>query len=134
MTTDEALKAFVETCDREDATLDEMINAYKALEATIRYPLSCDYALKNASQIEKLDALISFYAKEQGRLFVKFVNLPTDETVKRAETLQEIKDSFKTMKMLLFISESDPNATQEKNPQRGAENAQSIKRTTKERH
>lgn len=109
MTTDEALKAFVETCDRETATLDEMINAYKTLEATIRYTLSCDYALNNASQIEKIDTLISFYAVEQGRLFVKFVNLPVDETVKRAETLQEIKDLFKTMKMLLFISESDPN-------------------------
>lgn len=79
MTTDEALKTFVETCDRKTATLDEMINAYKTLEATIRYPLSCDYALKNASQIEKLDTLISFYAVEQGRLFVKFVNIPTDE-------------------------------------------------------
>lgn len=109
MTTDEALKAFVETCDRKTAPFDEMINAYKTLEAAIRYPLSCDYALKNASQTEKLDALISFYAVEQGRLFVKFVNIPTDETAKRAETLQEIKDSFKTMKMLLFISESDPN-------------------------
>ena len=109
MTTDEALKTFVETCDRKTATLDEMINAYKTLEATIRYPLSCDYALKNTSQIEKIDTLISFYAVEQGRLFIKFVNLPVDETVKRAETLQEIKDLFKTMKMLLFISESDPN-------------------------
>lgn len=134
MTTDEALKTFVETCDRKNATLDEMMNAYKALEATICYPLSCDYALKNTSQIEKIDTLINFYAVEQGRLFVKFVNLPTDETVKRAETLQEIKDSFKTMKMLLFISESDPNATQEKNPKRSEENAQSIKTATKERY
>lgn len=38
MTTDEALKTFVETCDRKNATLDEMINAYKTLEATICYP------------------------------------------------------------------------------------------------
>ena len=53
MSTQEALEKFVETCDRETATLDEMINAYKTLEATMRYPLSCDYALNNASQIEK---------------------------------------------------------------------------------
>ena len=109
MTTNEAIKAFVETCDRKNATLDEMTDAYKTLGTTIRYPLSCDYALKNASQVEKLKTLVAFYSEEQDRLFVKFVNIPASETVKRAETLQEIKDIFKTLQMLLFISKSNSN-------------------------
>lgn len=109
MSTEEALKTFVETCDTKGADLDEMMDAYHSLEATIRYPLSCDYALKNASQAEKLKTLVAFYSEEQGRLFVKFVNIPASETVKRAETLQEIKDLFKTLQMLLFISKSNPD-------------------------
>lgn len=109
MSAEEALKAFVETCDTKGASLDETMDAYHSLEATIRYPLSCDYALKNASQAEKLKTLVAFYSEERDRLFVKFVNIPSNETVKRAETLQEIKDTFKTMQMILFISESDPN-------------------------
>lgn len=116
MSTDEALKAFVETCDTKSANLDEMMDAYHSLEATIRYPLSCDYALKNASQAEKLKTLVTFYSEKRDTLFVKFVNIPANETGKRAETLQEIKDLFKTLQMLLFISESNPNTTQETNP------------------
>lgn len=134
MTTEEALKAFVETCDTKGADLDEMMDAYHSLEATIRYPLSCDYALKNASQAEKLKTLVTFYSEKRDTLFVKFVNIPANETVKRAETLQEIKDLFKTLQMLLFIRESDSNATQEADSQRGTKNAQSIKTAAQEQH
>ena len=123
MTTEEALKAFVETCDMKDAELDEMLNAYQKLWATIVHPLQCDYALKKASRAEKLDVLINFYDAEQGRLFVKFVNTPLDEKVRRAETLQEIKDLFKTVKMLLFIRESERNEAQEADSNGGKKNA-----------
>lgn len=122
MTTEEAIKKFTETCDTKDASLDEMINAYQKLGAAIVHPAQCDYALKNASQAEKLDALIKFYDAEHGRLFVKFMNIPLDETLRRAVTLQEIKDHFKTVKMLLFIRESDSNEIQEARSQSGEEN------------
>lgn len=134
MTTEEALKAFVETCDTKGADLDEMMDAYHSLEATIRYPLSCDYALKKASQAEKLKTLVTFYSEKRDTLFVKFVNIPANETVKRAETLQEIKDLFKTLQMLLFISESDSNATQEADSQRGTKNAKSPERTAQKQN
>lgn len=52
MTTEEALKAFVETCDMKDAELDEMLNAYQKLWATIVHPLQCDYALKTVHELK----------------------------------------------------------------------------------
>ncbi|MFU1803040.1 hypothetical protein ACMWD3_04945 [Gardnerella swidsinskii] len=110
MTTDEALKAFVETCDTPGKTLGEMTNAFKELEATIPHPLQCNSEFCYATLSKKIRMFADYMRVERAKVFVKFINLKRDETAKRAETLQEIKETCKTYQIALTLEASvNPN-------------------------
>lgn len=96
MTTDEALKAFVETCDTPGKTLGEMTDAFKELEATIPHPLQCNSEFAYATLSKKIRMFADYMKAERVKKFVKFVNLKPDETDARAETLREIQETCKT--------------------------------------
>ncbi|WP_421793152.1 hypothetical protein [Gardnerella sp. KA00127] len=110
MTTDEALKAFVETCDTPGKTLGEMTNAFKELEATIPHPLQCNSEFAYATLSKKIRMFADYMKMERVKKFVKFINLKPDETDARAETLQEIKETCKTYQIALTLEASvNPN-------------------------
>lgn len=135
MTTEEALKAFTETCDKPVGTLGEMTDAFKELEATIPHPLQCNSEFCNATLSKKISMFADYMKMERVKKFVKFINLKPDETIKRAETLQEIQDTCRTFRIALILEASvDPNEIQEARSQSGEEAAQSIKTAAKERH
>lgn len=135
MTTEEALKAFVEICDKPVGTLGEMTDAFKEVEATIPHPLQCNSDFCNATLSKKIRMFADYMRVERAKIFVEFINLQTDETIKRAETLQEIQDTCRTFQIALILEASiDPNEIQEARSQSGEENAQGIKTAAKERH
>lgn len=135
MTTEEALKAFVETCDKPVGTLGEMTDAFKEVEATIPHPLQCSSEFCYASLSKKIRMFADYMRVERAKVFVEFINLKPDETVRRAETLQEIQDTCKTFQIALVLEASvDPNEIQEADSERGEENAQSVKTAAKEQH
>lgn len=110
MSTEEALKAFVDTCDKPGKTLSEMTDAFKALEVTIPHPLQCNSEFCNATLSKKIRMFADYMKAERVKKFVKFINLKRDETVKRAETLQEIQETCKTHQIALVLEASvDPN-------------------------
>lgn len=135
MSTEEALKTFVETCDKEVGTLGEMTDAFKEVEATIAHPLQCNSEFCNATLSKKIRMFADYMRLERAKVFVEFINLKPDETIKRAETLQEIQDTCRTFQIALILEASiDPNEIQETRSQSDEENAQSVKTATKERH
>lgn len=135
MSTEEALKAFVETCDKEVGTLGEMTDAFKEVEATIAHPLQCNSEFCYATLSKKIRMFADYMRVERAKIFVEFINLKPDETIKRAETLQEIQDTCRTFQIALTLEASvDPNEIQEADSERGEENAQSIKTAAKEQH
>lgn len=124
MTTEEALKTFVETCDKPVGTLGEMTDAFKELELTIPHPLLCNSEFGYATLSKKISMFADYMKMERAKKFVKFINLKPDETIKRAETLQEIQDTCRTFKIALILEASvDPNEIQEARAQSGEENA-----------
>lgn len=110
MTTDEALKAFVETCDKPGRTLSEMTAAYKEVEATIPHPLQCNSEFCYATLSKKIRMFADYMRVERAKIFVKFINIKPDETEKRAETLREIQEVCKTLQIALTLEALvDPN-------------------------
>lgn len=110
MTTDEALKAFVETCDKPGRTLSEMTDAFKELEATIPHPLQCNSEFAYATLNKKIRMFADYMKVERVKKFVKFINLKPDETDARAETLREIQETCKTHQIALTLeARTDPN-------------------------
>lgn len=110
MNTEEALKAFVETCDKDGVTLNEMADAFKALEVTIPHPLQCNSEFCNATLSKKIRMFADYMKMLRVKKFVKFINLKRDETVKRAETLREIQETCKTHQIALTLEAcADPN-------------------------
>lgn len=114
MSTDEALKKFVETCDKDGVTLGEMTDAFKEFELTIPHPLQCNSEFRYATLSKKISMFADYMKLERVKKFVKFINLKPDETIKRAETLQEIQDTCRTFRIALILEASvDPNEIQE---------------------
>lgn len=110
MSTEEALKAFVETCDKPGKTLSEMTDAFKELEATIPHPLQCNSEFCNATLNKKIRMFADYMRVERAKIFVKFINLRPDEAAQRAETLREIQEVSKTLQIALTLEASaDPN-------------------------
>lgn len=110
MTTDEALKAFVETCDKDGVTLGEMTDAFKEAESTIPHPLQCNSEFVYATLSKKISMFADYMRVERAKVFVKFINLKPDETDARAETLQEIQNTCKTLQIALTLEAiADPN-------------------------
>lgn len=138
MSTEEALKAFVETCDKEGVTLGDCVDAYEALEKTVRNPLQHGFqdGFSKAKTLEdKIHLLDSAVFIVKGSLFCKYSNATFlkemyGEQINRERVLQEIVDLFKFQQVFLWLEESVKNETQKADSQRGAENAQSVKRTT----
>lgn len=110
MSTEEALKAFVETCDKSGKTLSEMTDAFKALEVTIPHPLQCNSEFCNATLSKKIRMFADYMRVERAKVFVKFINIKRDDTAQRAETLQEIQEVCKTLQIALTLEACvDPN-------------------------
>lgn len=110
MSTEEALKAFVETCDKPGRALSEMTAAFKEVEATIPHPLQCNSEFCYASLSKKIIMFADYMRVERAKIFVKFINIKRDETAKRAETLREIQEVCKTLQIALTLEASvDPN-------------------------
>lgn len=110
MSTEEALKAFVETCDKDGVKLGEMTTAFKEVEATIPHPLQCNSEFCYATLSKKIRMFADYMRVERAKIFVKFINLNPDETAKRAETLREIQETCKTHQIALTLEASvDPN-------------------------
>ena len=110
MSTEEALKAFVETCDKDGVTLGEMTDAFKEVGATIYHPLQCNSEFCNATLSKKIRMFADYMRVERAKVFVKFINLKPDETEKRAETLREIQEVCKTLQIALTLEAiADPN-------------------------
>lgn len=138
MSTEEALKAFVETCDKDGVTLGECVDAYEALEKTVRNPVQqgCQADFRKAKTLEdKIRLLHSVVFIVRSSLFCKYSNATFlkeiyGEQINRERVLQEIVDFFKFQQVFLWLEESVKNETQEADSERGAENAQSVKRTT----
>lgn len=138
MSTEEALKAFVETCDKDGVTLGECVDAYDALEKTVHNPLQHGFQgdFRKAKTLEdKMRLLNSAVFIVRSSLFCKYSNATFlkeiyGEQINRERVLQEILDFFKFQQVFLWLEESVKNETQKADSQRGAENAQSIKRTT----
>lgn len=118
MNTEEALKAFVETCDKDGVTLGEMADAFKEVGATIPHPLQCNSEFCNATLSKKIRMFADYMRVERAKVFVKFINIKRDETDKRAETLREIQEVCKTLQIALTLEASaDPNELRGKNEQ-----------------
>lgn len=138
MSTEEALKAFVETCDKDGVTLGECVDAYDALEKTVHNPLQHGFqdGFRKAKTLEdKIRLLDSAVFIVRSSLFCKYSNATFleemyGEQINRERVLQEIVDFFKFQQVFLWLEESVKNETQKADSQRGAENAQSVKRTT----
>ena len=110
MTTEEALKAFVETCDKKVGTLGEMTDAFKEVGATIAHPLQCNSEFCNATLSKKIRMFADYMRVERAKIFVEFINLKPDETDKRAETLRKIQEVCKTLQIALTLEAiADPN-------------------------
>lgn len=110
MSTDEALKKFVETCDKDGVTLGEMTDAFKELEKTLYHPLQCDSSFCDAPLNEKINALADYTLMNRVKKFVKFINLKPDKTIKRAETLQEIQDACRNFQIAYVLKVSAESA------------------------
>lgn len=142
MTTDEALKAFVETCDKDGATLGDCVDAYDALEKTVHNPLQQGFqdGFRKAKTLEdKMRLLHSAVFIVRSSLFCKYSNATFlkemfNEQINRERVLQEIIDLFKFQQVFLWLEESMKNETQKADSQRGEENAQSIKTAARERY
>lgn len=118
MNTEEALKTFVETCDKDGVTLGGMADAFKELEKTLYHPLQCDSSFCDAPLNEKIRMFADYMRVERAKVFVKFINIKRDETDKRAETLREIQEVCKTLQIALTLEASaDPNELRGKNEQ-----------------
>lgn len=118
MNTEEALKAFVETCDKDGVTLGEMTDAFKEVEATIAHPLQCNSEFCNATLSKKIRMFANYMRVERAKVFVEFINLKPDETTKRAETLREIQEVCKNVQIALTLEAcADPNELKGKNEQ-----------------
>lgn len=110
MTTEEALKAFVETCDKDGVTLGEMTDSFKEAESTIPHPLQCNSEFCYATLNKKIRMFADYMRVERAKVFVKFINLKRDETAARAETLREIQEVCKTLQIALILEAFvDPN-------------------------
>lgn len=118
MSSDEALKTFVETCDKDGVTLGEMTDAFKEVEATIPHPLQCNSEFCYATLSKKIRMFADYMRLERAKIFVKFINLKRDEAAKRAETLREIQEVCKNLQIALTLEASvDPNELRGKNEQ-----------------
>lgn len=118
MSTEEALKAFVETCDKPGRTLSEMTDAFKEVEATIPHPLQCNSEFCYATLSKKIRMFADYMRVERAKIFVKFINIKRDETAKRAETLRKIQEVCKTLQIALTLEAiADPNELRGENEQ-----------------
>lgn len=110
MSTEEALKAFVETCDKPGRTLSEMTDAFKELESTIPHPLQCNSEFAYATLNKKIRMFADYMKAERVKKFVKFINLKPDEIDARAETLREIQEVCKIHQIASTLEVwTDPN-------------------------
>lgn len=75
MTTEETLKAFVETCDKDGVTLGEMTDSFKEAESTIPHPLQCNSEFCYATLNKKIRMFADYMRVERAKVFVKFINL-----------------------------------------------------------
>ena len=117
MSTEEALKAFVETCDKDGVTLGDCVDAYDALEKTVHNPLQQGFqgGFRKAKTLEdKIRLLDSAVFIVRSNLFCKYSNAPFleemyGEQINRERVLQEIVDFFKFQQVFLWLVESVKN-------------------------
>lgn len=117
MSTEEALKKFTETCDKDGATLGDCVDAYDALEKTVHNPLQQGFqdSFRKAKTLEdKMCLLHSAFFIVRSRLFCKYSNATFlkemfNEQINRERVLQEIIDFFKFQQVLLWLEESVKN-------------------------
>lgn len=114
MSTEEALKTFVETCDKDGVTLGECVDAYDALEKTVRNPVQygCQGDFRKAKTLEdKMRLLNSVVPLVRSSLFCKYTNATFlkemyGEQINRERVLQEIVDFFKFQQVFLWLKAS----------------------------
>lgn len=114
MSTEEALKAFVETCDKDGVTLGECVDAYDALEKTVHNPLQQGFqgGFRKAKTLEdKMRLLDSAVFIVRSILLTKYTNSTFlkemyGEQINRERVLQEIVDFFKFQQVFLWLKAS----------------------------
>lgn len=75
MTTEEALKAFVETCDKPESTIEEKSDAFVTLTESIRNELQNDPEFCSDPLSAKIRVLIRYIKKDYAKKFVAFTQL-----------------------------------------------------------
>lgn len=105
MTTEEALKAFVETCDKPHVTGKEMQDAVAILTVSIRNELQNDPEFRTDPLSEKISALIRHIVRDCAKKCLAFTRLEKYETTKREEMLQDIQDAVIALQVAASIEE-----------------------------
>lgn len=105
MSTEEALKAFVETCDKPHVTGKEMQDAVVILTESIRTELQNDPEFRTDPLSEKIGALIRHIVRDCAKKCLAFTRLEKYETTKREEMLQDIQDAEIALQLAVSIEE-----------------------------
>lgn len=106
MSTDEALKKFVETCDKPESTIEEKSDAFGKLTESIRNELLSDHEFCTDPLSEIIRVLIRCIKQDYAKKFLAFTRLEKHETAKRDEMLQAIQDACIALQVAVEIAES----------------------------
>lgn len=106
MSTEEALKAFVETCDNPESTIEEKSDAFAKLTESIRNELLSDHEFCTDPLSEKIRVLIRYIKKDYAKKFLAFTRLEKHETAKRDELLQAIQDACIALQVAVELKDN----------------------------
>lgn len=106
MTTEEALKAFVETCDNPESTINKKLDAFVILTASIRNELKNDPEFCSDPLSEKIRVLIRYIKKDCAKKFAAFTRIEKHETAKHDEMLQAIQDACIALQVAVELKDN----------------------------
>lgn len=106
MSTEEALKAFVETCDNPESTIEEKSEAFITIKESVRNELQNDPEFCSDPPSEKISALTRYLKKDCAKKFAAFACLEKYETTKRDEILQAIQDALIALQVAVELKDN----------------------------